>query len=352
MPSPLSVLVLGLLLLMLFAAPARAAAPQVGPESVTMTSASHSLVVSLRSPLMVLGDRRFEPVPPGATTGSLAEGQTLTATYPPLNVTGGTLEVQMLLTWSANEGVLRKWARCRLTAGSPIVLHEIVLESLSGEGLEPIPHYTGQSYPAFFPGFFAGIEFPTCSTRMENGRLLLAHRPGVTLTHGQWWESKRAVYAATPVGEERTAFERYVLGHRMKPGGLQFNYNSWWTSPVPYREGDIKGLLAVFRDNLSKPTGVSFDSFCIDAGWSDAQTLWQIKPSLFPRGSPASSRRRRRRAPTWDCGSHPAVPTTLPSTPSGPRARAMRPSSRARLATPAWRASVTGRLSNGGWWRW
>ena len=63
------------------------------------------------------------------------------------------------------------------------------------------------------------------------------------------------------------------------------NYNSWWTSPAPfYKESDILKLMDEFERKLYKPYGVSFDTFCIDMGWAEPLSVWEIKKDLFPEG--------------------------------------------------------------------
>ena len=94
------------------------------------------------------------------------------------------------------ENVLRKWLRLRVVAGdAPVKIDEIVLETLDASKLtrefRPGPP---QSYPLFFDGFFAGVEFPVSSTRVEDKRAILGHRPLCTLVPNTWYESRRAVY--------------------------------------------------------------------------------------------------------------------------------------------------------------
>ena len=55
-----------------------------------------------------------------------------------------------------------------------------------------------QSYPAFMDGFYAGIEFPIAATRLEGERLLLAHRPGLALESGVWYETRKAIIGIAP----------------------------------------------------------------------------------------------------------------------------------------------------------
>ena len=74
--------------------------------------------------------------------------------------------------------------------------------------------------------------------------------------------SSRSVKAKWNPGIDRHACARgRTVGARH---GLHFNYNSWWTSPVPYTEKDVLDLIERFRKDLFEPYGVSPDTFCID----------------------------------------------------------------------------------------
>ncbi|MCE5267376.1 MAG: hypothetical protein LLG00_05770, partial [Planctomycetaceae bacterium] len=140
-----------------------------------------------------------------------------------------------------------------------------------------------QSHPVFLPGQFVGIEFPISAVRIEKDHIVVAHRPGVLLKPGEWYTTRTAVYGRTPKGEEVRAFQRYIASHRPAPHGVHFDYNSWWTAPAPfYTEKNILDLMKVFEKKLHKAHGVSFDSFCIDMGWSNPKTIWEIDPKRFP----------------------------------------------------------------------
>jgi hypothetical protein len=134
------------------------------------------------------------------------------------------------------------------------------------------------------PGGFVGIEFPVASTRHEDGKIVLAHRPGLKMQPGVWHLTRTAIYGFTSLGEEVRAFQRYVALHRPQPRGCHVNYNSWWTSPIFYTEADILGLMKTFEENLFKNHGVGFDTFTIDAGWSNAKSVWEIDPKRLPAG--------------------------------------------------------------------
>ncbi|MBI5092818.1 MAG: NPCBM/NEW2 domain-containing protein [Candidatus Hydrogenedentes bacterium] len=260
----------------------------VTSEAVQLHKGDLALPVSLTCPKLTIDGASVGGVAkPASVQGDIAKGQTLELTYAPLALSdGAALEVKVHIDWSAEEGVLRKSAALRMAPGSSgRVLQEVILGDLDvSEKHAQMAPGDVQSYPAFLDGFFAGIEFPVAATRIEANHLLLAHRPGVTLQPGVSYETRKAVIGVAPRGEEKRAFQTYIARHRPQPTGIHVNYNSWWTSPVPYKEQDILKLMAVFKDQLYTPYHQSFDTFCIDMGWSNARSLWEIDPALFPGG--------------------------------------------------------------------
>jgi hypothetical protein len=267
---------------------AAAPVPQVSNQTVGLQGGNHALLVSLKCPRLVFDCGTVGGALPVQVSGSLAQGKRIELRYPTQAIgTNGDLDVRLCLEWSATEGLLRKWAEFRLNnAPSPVLLKEVILEDIELPGEKPQLEGGGvQSYPAFWSGFFAGIEFPVAATRIEGERLLVAHRPGWTLHDGEWRQSRKAVFGVAPEGLERRQFTSYITAHRPRPSGLHVNYNSWWTSPAPfYKESDILGLMDQFQRELFKPCGVSFDTFCIDMGWAEPRSVWQIKRDLFPDG--------------------------------------------------------------------
>ncbi len=211
-------------------------------EAVILSRAGKSLSVSLVCPKFLVQDQWVGGQElPLKLTGSLstASGGRLEASYAPIAITGsGQLEVQLHVEWSPKDSTLRKWTRCRMMeTPHTAVLKEVVLEQIDGVKDAGCTPTVGQSYPVFLPGFFAGVEYPIAAVRKTNSTVSLGHRPGKTLTPGQWFESRKTVYSAVPVGEERAGFKRYVAAHRPGAGTFHVNYNSWWTSPcrIPRR---------------------------------------------------------------------------------------------------------------------
>jgi hypothetical protein len=262
--------------------------PRVAGSDVLLASDKGALSISLRCPSFVFEAGTVGGAAPLSIKGSLSRREGLEVSYAAQPIGGGgRLEVRLLVQWQSGEGVLRKWAEFRLVdAPTAMLLKEVVLDQVGLPGEKPQLEGSGvQSYPAFWRGFFAGVEFPVAATRVEGERLIVAHRPGWTLRNGEWHQSRKAVFGVAAAGSERQQFARYITAHRPKPAGLHVNYNSWWTSPAPfYKESDILKLMTEFEQKLYKPYGVSFDTFCIDMGWAEPRSVWEIKKDLFPVG--------------------------------------------------------------------
>jgi hypothetical protein len=262
--------------------------PRVAGNTVPLKGDGRELSISLLCPRFEFDSGAVGGVAPASIKGSLAKREPLEVSYPiqPIG-SNGQLEVKVRLQWSANEEVLHKWAEFRLTdAPAGMLLKEIMLDRVGLLGEKPQLEGSGvQSYPAFWRGLFAGIEFPVAATRVEEGQAVVAHRPGWRLRNGEWRQSRKAVYGVAAAGREREQFASYITAHRPRPNRLHVNYNSWWTSPAPfYKESDILKLMEVFERKLYKPYGASFDTFCIDMGWAEPRSVWEIKKDLFPEG--------------------------------------------------------------------
>ncbi|MHB0999177.1 MAG: NPCBM/NEW2 domain-containing protein [Armatimonadota bacterium] len=248
------------------------------------TKNGKSLPVSLRSPGFTIDGKIISSSPPSGINGKIDSGKIVEVAYQPVSAGGSNLDIKLFLQRSPKESVIRKWASYRITGDTgPNLVSEIVLDRMdSSIKAKQVCRVPPQSYPILFDGFFGGIEFPVASTRIENGQAIIAHQPGIRLTPGKWYDTRKAVYGFASPGKERAAFEKYIASHYPQKKTLHLNYNSWWTTGIPYSEQEVLNIMKVFSDKLYKPYGVSFDTFCIDMGWSDKNTIWDINRKLFP----------------------------------------------------------------------
>ncbi len=193
-------------------------------------------------------------------------------------------EIRAVLRLSPRDNLLRKTAELRLQGNSAPLLRSVLVDEADVSGQSPAQSTGWQSYPVIGRSFFLGIEFPVATTQVTGEKVRLSHAPGKHLQPGEWFVSRAAVYGVGEPGKVRQSFESYIRGLRPTPHGIHVNYNSWWTSPVPYTEGDIMEIIGQFRDHLFEPYRAAIDTFTIDMGWAKNTTLWQIDPALFPRG--------------------------------------------------------------------
>jgi len=145
------------------------------------------------------------------------------------------------------------------------------------------------SSPVFGDRVFAGVEHPSAQCRVAGSSFAIA-QPLHTTVGRDWTELPGAVFGSAAeddvatAGDEalRRAFLRYLDTVRVKPTDLHVHYNDWWTAPVPSSGQFVLRNLAELKASLYDRTGFFFDSYALDAGWSDPKSLWEIDPGQFP----------------------------------------------------------------------
>ena len=258
---------------------------KIQDNTIKWGTGEQSLVISLKSPDIYFKDA--DPIvglDPESISGDLLSSKPVEVLYAPMKLSSGTqLSVRQFVQYFADENVIRKWVECKTEDSKPAILNEVVYDRYSSAALSsPLAGVPPQSYPAFFNGFFVGIEYPVASTQADSGQVMIRFRPGEELTD-KWYVGRKAVYGMTQTGREKDAFLKYISAHRPEPHHFHLNYCSWWSAPMVYTEKDITYLMNEFKEKLFKPYGVSFDTFAIDMGWSNPNSIWKIKKD-FPNG--------------------------------------------------------------------
>ena len=183
-------------ILLLTASVAAALASQVrGAEARLEMDAGHGTLlvthdglafpVSLKCPRLVFDGEVIGGTAPSGMKGDIKSRAPVEIAYAPIPLKGGAVvNVQLFLQWSPAKGILRKWAAVRLGPGSPPrLLKDVVLEdiAINTDGTALIPHQATfsvpMSYPIFFRGLYAGIEYPIATTRLAGGHAIVAHAP-------------------------------------------------------------------------------------------------------------------------------------------------------------------------------
>jgi len=254
--------------------------------TIEIVNNGKTLEISTKAPEFIFEkSKTAENICHRAIEGELKTGEIVELSYPAIKVSDQTsLEVKVLFEFSKSESLVRKWAKYRIISGlDSLLLKQIILEKINTSEMIVEMHKGWlQSYPAFTDGFFMGLEFPVANNSIKNDILTLSHNPGIDLESGIWYESKKAVFGISDPGKEKQKFKQYINANRPEPHKLHFNYNSWWTSPVPFTEKDILELMNTFKTELYDRSGVSFDTFCLDMGWSEKKSIWQVSRERFP----------------------------------------------------------------------
>lgn len=190
-----------------------------------------------------------------------------------------------------DDGNLRKWAVVVPSGLSKDALVEnVILEQLNTKIYGPAiftdlgaaANY--QSYPVFFDNFFAAVEYPVARTYEANDQVVLSHRPGLRVQNGQAITTRAAVVGLSARSQARAQFEGYLEKARPPSVAMHTTYDSWWSLQLPYSEQDAVKLLKTLKSSLFDPFGVSFDTFCLDLGWSAREGIWTIAQDRFPSG--------------------------------------------------------------------
>ena len=185
--------------------------------------------------------------------------------YPPAFLRHATLSISVRLVWSPEEQTLRKTAGYNISQPQPLLtVAEIILERVpaipTGWLQLDANHGNLESYPGLFSGFFAAIEFPYASSRINGSEFVLAHQPGVRFNGPGAPQYSRTSVVGVVATRHTTlqSFDIFVAANRVGQPGRHVNYNVWWTLPFPYSLSDVLGL--TLRQKLFTPFAANFDS--------------------------------------------------------------------------------------------
>ncbi|WP_414662848.1 alpha-amylase family protein [Horticoccus sp. 23ND18S-11] len=156
------------------------------------------------------------------------------------------------------------------------------------------------SFPLFGQTLFVGLEHISaeCGVTGElSDRVRLVQRPRLAVGPA-WQRVANAVVGWTQPGVGhgltgeaglRDAFLHYLDSVRLKPDRIVLHTDTWWTVPLPLTEKNLLGNIETLRKAFHERTGMFFDTYCVDLGWSDPRSLWatdtrQLANELRPVG--------------------------------------------------------------------
>ncbi len=141
-------------------------------------------------------------------------------------------------------------------------------------------------------GSFWGLEYPAGENRIEGDKLTLYHYVGEKITSSILW-SEPAVWSITPDGRVKYWFFRYLNRIRVAPLRPYLLYNTWYDLRAPemvdspknvLNEKNVRRIIELFREKMTKPFGITLDAFVLDDGWDDYRSDWRLSRKRFPGG--------------------------------------------------------------------
>jgi hypothetical protein len=148
------------------------------------------------------------------------------------------------------------------------------------------------SFPVFGEALFAGIEHVTGESGVAGDTFRLSQTPDLSVgTEWQFitafvmgWHVERAAPFLPGESRTREAFLHYLDSIRVRPADINLHSDTWWTLPLPFSEGDVLRDIEALRKGFFERTGMFFNTYALDLGWSDPRTLWGIDARNFPQG--------------------------------------------------------------------
>ena len=258
-----------------------------------------SLQVSLKSPALVIGDKKISGhLIPQTTSGSpLPTGRVLEVCYAAIRLgPSPSLEARLFLRWSETESVLRKWATIRLVGPqASVLLKEVVLDDIETPRparLDPRPD--GEHRPVFLD----------CA---KPSRLSARDVRGRGVSHGGHPLRKRACRGGASAGREVAARRSVQNANR----GIRYDACRWRGACLPrvhrrtpsraawiprqlqqlvdgpirrYTEDDILRLMKVFAEEADASPRRRVRQFLHRHGLVRAEIDLGDRPAALPGG--------------------------------------------------------------------
>lgn len=146
------------------------------------------------------------------------------------------------------------------------------------------------SFPLFGRSLFVGIEHVSGICRAEGDVAHLWQTPHLKVKDAWMFVAAAVVGWPSPSdcslipadARVREGFLQYLDAIRLKPADFELHTNTWWTLPLPFSEKEVLRDIDSLRKGFFDRTGMFFDSFALDLGWSDARSVWRVDGKRFP----------------------------------------------------------------------
>jgi hypothetical protein len=203
------------------------------------------------------------------------------------------LRLRRVYSFGSTSNTLRVETRVQSTGGNKVVATiGLLTTQFTGEPFRetgPAP----ASFPLFGDLLFVGVEHVSADSRVlgdASDIVQLIQRPRRLVD--ETWQLIATSVVGWPIagvgdgwtGEPRLreAFLHYLDSVRIKPDRIVLHTDTWWTVPNPLTEANVLSDLAAAKKGFLDRTGMFFDTYCVDLGWSDPRTFWRMDTRRFP----------------------------------------------------------------------
>jgi hypothetical protein len=140
------------------------------------------------------------------------------------------------------------------------------------------------SHPIFCETLWAGVEFVAAFNEYSSNGFILRSRPGGKPLGREWFILHSTVVGVTEPGKARESFLDYIDDIRLTQPRLVACYNTWWSLPPIFKQGEYLDLIREIKKKLYDKHGVFFDLVTTDMGWSDPRSIWRVNRKNLPDG--------------------------------------------------------------------
>lgn len=144
---------------------------------------------------------------------------------------------------------------------------------------------TAKGSPIVGDNTFVAFEHPMASNQVKNTVVRCALLRNAEIKKNQP-HTQSLVIGVTEEGQLRRGFAQYIERERAHPYRQFLQYNSWFDiswDGRKYTQNEAISAINQVGQKLYKERNVKIDSFLLDDGWDDEQTLWQFHKGL-PNG--------------------------------------------------------------------
>jgi hypothetical protein len=136
--------------------------------------------------------------------------------------------------------------------------------------------------PIVAGNYYLGFENPLAYSKVENGQAVAGLKRTLSLAARQSITYSSVVGASRP-GQTRRDFLAYLELERAHPYRTFLHYNTWYDlgRGERFSAAQAQDRIRTFGEELVRKRGATIDSFLLDDGWDDTNTMWQMNEGFL-----------------------------------------------------------------------